>query len=69
MILTQSDKGPLADEGIRPSNPEQVADVLEWFTFAAGRVPRLTARYFGKEQEVQTGAHGAAFPLLPLKDR
>jgi WD40 repeat protein len=67
--LRAVDKGPLAEEGIKPSNPEQTTDVLEWFSFAAGRVPRLTEKYFGKEQDVQTSGQGASFPILPVKER
>jgi WD40 repeat protein len=34
--------GPLDGQSIKPTNPERVADVLEWFSFASGQVPRLT---------------------------
>ena len=33
------------------------------------QVPRLTQRYFGREQDVQSSATGTSFPLLPLRDR
>jgi hypothetical protein len=61
--------GPLADQPLRPGNPERVADVLEWFSFASGQVPRLTRRYFGREQDVQTAGQGSSFPVLPVEDR
>jgi WD40 repeat protein len=61
------DRGPLADQAIRPGNAEQVVDVLEWFSYATGQVPRLTKRYFGREQDVQFSNEGRNFPILPLK--
>jgi hypothetical protein len=45
-----------------------VAHVLEWFAYASGEVPLLTQKYFGQAQAVQTGGHGASFPVLPLED-
>ncbi|MBI3467792.1 MAG: caspase family protein [Planctomycetes bacterium] len=66
--LRAVDEGPLQGQGIRPSNPDQVADVLDWFSFASGQVPRLTKQYFGRSQDVQTSGLGSSFPILPLKD-
>jgi WD40 repeat protein len=62
-------KGPLEEEWIRPASREGVVDVSEWFTFAAGRVPRLAKKYFGREQEVEQRSEGRSFPVLPLDDR
>lgn len=63
------DAGPLAGQAITPTNAERVADVLEWFSYASGQVPRLTKRYFGHEQDVQTSGQGASFPVLPVEER
>jgi WD40 repeat protein len=63
------DTGPLKDEAIHPGNPERVASVLEWFNFASGQVPRLTKKYFGREQDVQSGGQGNSFPLLPVEEK
>jgi WD40 repeat protein len=62
--------GPLeGKEWIKPNNPERVADVLEWFSFASGQVPRLTRKYFGREQDVQSSGQGNSFPLLPVEEK
>jgi WD40 repeat protein len=61
--------GPLEGQSIKPSNPERIADVLEWFSFASGQVPRLTKKYFGREQDVQSGGQGNSFPLLPVEEK
>ena len=60
--------GPLEGLVIHPTSPDGRADVLEWFSYASGHVPRLTRRYLGREQDVQIGGHGASFPLLPLEE-
>ena len=57
--------GPLQNQGIEPLDPEGVADVLEWFSFATTHVPQLTERYLGQRQEIETSGHGTAFLLLP----
>jgi Caspase domain len=67
--LKATDGGPLDGQFVRPSNPEGVVDVLEWFSFAAGQVPRLTEKLYGAAQDVQTSAQGASFPVLPLEAR
>jgi WD40 repeat protein len=67
--LKAADRGPLAEDWVRPSSAEGVVDVLEWFTFAAGRVPRLSKKYFGREQEVEQRSEGRSFPVLPLDER
>ncbi len=67
--LKAVDGGPLDGQSIRPSNPEGVVDVLEWFTFASGQVPRLTEKLYGAAQDVQTSGQGSSFPVLPLEDR
>lgn len=66
--LRAVDAGPLVDKSVRPDNPEQVADVLGWFNFASSHVPRLTVKFLGSEQQVQTSGEGASFPVLPLDD-
>jgi WD40 repeat protein len=65
--LKAVDTGPLDGKFVRTSNPEGVVDVLEWFSFAAGQVPRLTEKLYGAAQDVQTSAQGASFPVLPLE--
>lgn len=59
--------GPLEGKTLRPGNPQGVADVLEWFSFASGHVPRLTRRYLGSEQFVQTSGQGTSFLVLPAR--
>jgi WD40 repeat protein len=63
------DAKSLAKEGITLGDPGEVIDVLRWFSFASEWVPRLTRKYFSKEQDVQTSSHGDSFPLLPASDR
>ena len=63
-----ADAGPLEGLVIHPTNPDGRADVLEWFSYASGHVPRLTQRYLGREQDVQIGGQGASFPVLPVSD-
>jgi hypothetical protein len=67
--LDAVDRGPLAGQPIRPNSVERVADVLEWFSFASGQVPRLARRYFGHEQDVETSVQGSSFPILPLEEK
>jgi len=57
--------GPLQGKALQPANPQGAADVLDWFSFASGHVPRLTRRFLGKEQYVQTSGQGKSFPVLP----
>ena len=63
------DSGPLANRILQPSAPGGVADVLEWFSYASGAVPRLNKRYFGREQQVQLGGRGKAFSVLSVQQR
>ena len=65
--LRAVDHGPLADDYLRPSGRERVADVLSWFNYASGRVPRLMEQFYGEEQDVQMSASGSSFPLLPVE--
>lgn len=60
--------GPLADLTIQPSRPDGRVDVLEWFSYASGHVPRLTKRFLGVEQNVQMSGQGRSFAVLPLGD-
>jgi len=60
--------GPLDGKWAQTSNQDRVVDVLEWFTFAAGQVPRLTERLYGAAQDVQTSTQGNSFPVLPLDE-
>ena len=60
--------GPLEGRHVQPSNPERVVDVMDWFSFAAGQVPRLTERLYGVSQDVQMSTQGTSFPVLPLDD-
>ena len=57
--------GPLEGKTLHPSNPRGLADVLDWFGFASGHVPRLAQRYLGKPQYVQTSGQGKSFLVLP----
>ena len=66
--LDAVDGGPLDDRHVQPTSPDRVVDVLEWFTFAAGQVPRLMERLYGAPQDVQTGTQGTSFPVLPLAE-
>lgn len=66
--LKAVDAGPLADKHAQPSGPDRVVDVLEWFTFAAGHVPRLTEKLYGAAQDVQISTQGRSFPVLPLEE-
>ena len=61
--------GPLDNLAIQPAGPAGRADVLEWFSYASGHVPRLTKRYLGQEQDVQTSGHGTSFLVLPVMKR
>ncbi len=61
--------GPLERKWAQASGTGQVVDVLEWFGFAAGQVPRLTKEYCGHEQNVHTAGRGTSFPVLPLDER
>lgn len=60
------DRGPLERNWVQPQNPQQVVDVLDWFSFASGHVPRLTQEFCGAEQSVHTAGRGSSFPVLPL---
>jgi WD40 repeat protein len=61
-------KGPLVDKEIRTRSPEGVVDVLEWFKYADDHVPKLSKKYFLREQDVQISSQGSSFPLLPVRD-
>ena len=67
--LQAVERGPLADKAIKPSNPEEVVDVFEWFSYAAGQVPRLTEKYFHATQKVSVNSSDNIFPLLPLRQK
>jgi len=60
------DDGPLRYRPLSASNPGQIADVLEWISYASGYVPRLTKKYFGRDQSIQQSGHGTSFPVLPV---
>jgi WD40 repeat protein len=60
--------GPLEGKYVQPNSRERVVDVLEWFSYASGNVPRLTEKLFGQSQDVQTSTIGSSFPVLPLED-
>jgi hypothetical protein len=67
--LAAADGGPLERKPIQPGSPDGVVDVLEWFSYAAGQVPRLTKTYCGAEQNVHTSGKGQSFPVLPIRER
>jgi uncharacterized caspase-like protein len=56
--------GPLEGLSIQPTSADGRVDVLEWFSFAAGHSSRLTHRYLGRQQDVQTSGQGSSFALL-----
>ncbi|MCA9012451.1 MAG: hypothetical protein KDB01_22025, partial [Planctomycetaceae bacterium] len=61
-----ADFGPLSDRHAEAASVESL-DVLEWFGFAAGNVPRLTKQYFGSEQQVHLSGTGTTFPVLSIR--
>jgi len=65
--LKSVDRGPLENQWVHPSSSDQVVGVLEWFTFAANHVPRLTEKLYGTAQDVPMSAQGQNFPVLPLE--
>jgi WD40 repeat protein len=62
--LKAVDSGPLAGKNIQPGGSDRVVDIMEWFSYASGNVPRLTENV----QDVQTSTQGSSFPLLPLEE-
>jgi len=66
--LKAVDRGPLDRTAAQPNSPNGVLDVLEWFSFASGHVPRLTREFCGQEQSVHTAGSGSSFPVLPLTE-
>ncbi len=62
------DFGPLKDQPLQPKDPEHVADVQEWFSYAGDRVPELMKRYYQREQEVDYRV-GGRLPVLPVTPR
>jgi len=58
--------GPLRERPIRPQDSDQVVDVMEWFSYAASHVPRLTREYFAAAQNAQMWNQQETFPVLPL---
>jgi WD40 repeat protein len=66
--LKAVERGPLRQEWVRPGGGEPVVRVLAWFNFAAERVPWLSKKYFGREQDVVPRAGGISFPVLPLEE-
>lgn len=62
------DRGPLVGKPIAPSTPDGVIGIMQWFTYAAEEVPRLTEKIYGTPQDVQFRNDGANFPLLPLDE-
>lgn len=57
--------GPLQDRWIAPNDPSGLIDVLDWFGFASSQVPKLTERYLGRGQDIQSGGQGMSFSILP----
>ena len=60
------ESGPLKEKWVRSNSADGAVDVLDWLSFAAGEVPRLTARYTGEIQDIQVGGKGSSFPILTL---
>ena len=65
--LKSVDRGPLENQWVHPSSSDQVVGVLEWFTFAANHVPRLTEKLYGTAQDVPMRRRDRNFPVLPLE--
>jgi uncharacterized caspase-like protein len=57
--------GPLEGKSLHAANSRGQAEVLDWFSFAAGHVPRLTKHFLGQEQTVQVSGQGRSFNVLP----
>lgn len=55
--------GPLADRPLQSAAVGRV-DVLEWLSYAAAHVPRLTSQYFDQEQQAHVGGTGKSFGIL-----
>jgi len=66
--LNDVDRGPLESTPVHSGRQDRVVDVLSWFSYAAGQVPRLTQQLFGVAQDVHTSTQGMTFPVLPLDD-
>lgn len=66
--LRAVDRGPLAGKYVQPTGPDRVVNIMEWFSFAVGQVPRLTEKLYGTSQNVQATTLGSSFPVLPLED-
>ncbi|MAX36069.1 MAG: hypothetical protein CME33_05840 [Gimesia sp.] len=64
--LHATNTGPLTNEWIKTSDKNNVADVLEWFSYANLHVPQLTRQYFGTEQNIHFSSAGYSFPVLPV---
>jgi uncharacterized caspase-like protein len=64
--LRAAPPGPLDGKFLHAADARGQADVLDWFSYASGQVPRLTRRFLGKEQYVQTSGQGQSFPVLSL---
>ena len=58
---------PLEGLAIHPTSADGRVDILEWFSFAAGHVPRLTKRYLGQGQDVHIGGQGTSFAVLAAR--
>jgi hypothetical protein len=67
--LNAVDGGPLQGIHVQPRGPEAVVDVVDWFSFAADQVPRLTEKLYGASHDVHTSFQVASFPLLPLSEK
>jgi len=66
--LKAIETGPLEGQYVRPVSPDRVVDVMEWLTFAAGQVPRVSGKLFGASQDVHYSIQGQSFPILPLEN-
>ena len=60
------DGGPLEGQPAQ-AGVEGVVDILEWFNYAAGRVPRLMETFYGSAQDVQLGRRARASLCSPSK--
>ena len=57
--LKAVDGGPLEGQPA-PAGADGVVNVMEWFNYAAGRVPRLMETLYGSAQDVQLGRRRAS---------
>ena len=58
--------GPLQGQPMTTNNPEGIAEVNDWISYADGRVPLLMERYYFRRQGIHSYSKGNSFPFLPI---